>query len=482
MGRIGNAWRALRGAPTKQAGGPPIGPNPTVFLAELIASRGRPEVDPSRASTPEAHYRTSPVFFRSANVVADIFASLPWRLAGREPKTPAPTTVQARKALRFLNEPRGPVRGPGIPGDVGDTYSQRKRLALGIMLRGQSYTALLFREARGARLDAPPPDVEPWGYQVLHAHRVTPLVGRNDLLQLATGYDYRVPGGNVITLHPARVVPTVDFSTDSYHVGTGAGEVLDLALSSIQAATEWNRAGFLSGGSHLRWIIDVAGELGGNTELREKIARDFEDRYLSSATPRGTVVNDASAKAHPAGATHQDMEWSDLLMKLWTEVTSATGVPATFAGLIGTENYATMELQYRALAELTLLPLIRLIESSWTEHVVRRFTPDARLDVDTTDVRVLREDFTRWIENMVRMVQTGMLTEEAGLRILIGLGLGVKPTDLPDDETRRERRQSAGGADRSGGAEQTLTPAEGPGTDEDADETRGFIGIVGGAK
>lgn len=481
MGRLKDAWRALRG-PTGATAKLDIPiPDAGVMLAELIRSRGRPEHDPSRASDPESHFRTSPVFFRSASVVANIFAGLPWKLSGRDPKTPAPNTNDAKRALRFLNQPRGPSQGPAIPGDVGDTYSLRKRLAMGIMLRGQSYTALLFREGPRARLDAPPPDAAPWGYQVLHAHRVTPLVASNDLLQRATGYEYRVPGGgNVITLHPARVVPTVDFSTDSYHVGTGAGEVLDLALSSIQAASEWNRAGFLSGGSHLRWIIDVAGELGGNNELRDKIGRDFEERNLSHHTPRGTVVNDETAKAHPSGSTHQDMEWPELLMKLFQEVTSATGVPATFAGLIGTENYATMELQYRALAELTLLPLIRLVESSWTEHVVRRFTPNARLDVDTSDVRVLREDFTRWIENVVRLVQTGLLSEEAGLAMLIGLGLNAKPGDLPDEDTRRERRQGAGGGDRSGGAEQTLTPAEGPGNDEDAEETRGFIGIVGG--
>ncbi len=340
-------------------------------------------------------YMDNPVAHRAVRLVADGMGGAP--LVPCDPALMA--LVQATSAGQALLE----------------------TLASQLLLHGNAYVQVL-KDALG----------QPVELFALRPERVT-LVFDSD--GWPTGIAYRV--GERITTIPMldtdaspNIIHIKGYNPSDDHYGAGCLAAADMAVSTHNAAAQWNlslleNAARPSGAL----IYDAGNGVGLSGEQFDRL-RDELNRVFSGNPNAGRpMLLEGGLKWQSMSMTPADMDFAALKAAAARDIALAFGVPPMLLGLPGDSTYSNYKEANKALWRLTLLPLAGKLLSAIAEGLASWF-PDAKLAVDMDRIPALAEDRQAiWSQ----IGSASFLTDDEK-RELLGLAPKLEACAMSDDE------------------------------------------------
>lgn len=194
-------------------------------------------------------------------------------------------------------------------------------------------------------------------------------------------------------------------------------EAAGLAVSADVAAARWNYRFF-------RNSALPAGILTTDQPLTEAQARQVRARWEQTSKGEENAhrvqVTYRGLKWMPVQNTAKDMEFNALRTALQQEICAAYGVPSVKLGLLDGATYANSDAQKELFWTQTVMPYLRLIESTLDQMLLRDDGLESYFNTD--GVEDLRTIVARKVEIAVKMFSIGWPLNLIDNRLDIGMG------------------------------------------------------------
>ena len=338
-------------------------------------------------------YLDNPVAHRAVRLVADGIAGAP--LVPTDPDLAA--LVKATSAGQALME----------------------TLASQLLLHGNAYIQILKNAV---------------GYPVelfaLRPERVTLVFGSDGW---PTGIVYRV-GDQVMTIPmldsdaSPNIIHIKGYHPGDDHYGAGCLAAADQAVSTHNAAANWNRSLLENAARPSGALIYDPGNGAGLAPEQFDRLRDELNRVFSGNPNAGRpMLLEGGLKWQSMSMSPADMDFASLKAAAARDIALAFGVPPMLLGLPGDSTHSNYKEANKALWRLTLLPLADKLLAAIAEGLATWF-PDARLAIDLDRIPALAEDR----EALWTQVSAAQFLTDAEKREM--LGLAPAPESQPDDD------------------------------------------------
>jgi HK97 family phage portal protein len=245
-----------------------------------------------------------------------------------------------------------------------------------------------------------------------------------------TGISYRV-GERVMTIPmldgdaSPNIIHIKGYHPTDDHYGAGCLAAADMAVTTHNAAANWNRALLENAARPSGALIYDPGAGAGLSPEQFDRLRDELNRVFSGNPNAGRpMLLEGGLKWQSMSMTPADMDFASLKAAAARDIALAFGVPPMLLGLPGDSTHANYKEANRALWRLTVLPLASKLLGAIAEGLATWF-PDARLAVDLDKIPEMAEDRkTMWAQAM-----SATFLSDAEKRELLGL-----PPSSDDEE------------------------------------------------
>lgn len=397
MGRLRNAWRALRGEAKASAVGPLI-----VSSHSGRAVSPRVRLDDYAAEG----YVGNVIAFRAVTDIAQSVASCAWLpYAGDveiDRASPHPLAVLLRRA--------NPAQS--FSAFVSQLVAYR-------LLAGNAYIERVLAGGAPRELYSLRPD------------RVSVVPGN---LGVPSAYDYRVSGatkrfdadpltGACDVLHLRNFHPLDDF------YGLSPLQPAACSINQHNASGVWNQS-LLANGAKTDGAFTVQANGDGSwpvltPEQRTQLLRAIDEKMRGPSNAGETLVLDGGLKYESMSMSPRDMDWLEGRFAAARDIAMAFGYPPMLLGLPGDQTFANAKEARLSLWENTVVPLAESIADDMTEWLAQVLDDDSRIVIDTDAVSALS---SRREEAWARVGSASFLTINEKRT-----ALGYEPIDNGDE-------------------------------------------------
>ena len=296
----------------------------------------------------------------------------------------------AHRAVRLVAD--GIAGAPLQPADPGllalvtatsAGQSLLETLASQFLLHGNAYVQIL-KDASGTPVEL----------FALRPERVTVIAGADGW---PTAFAYQVAEKKItITVLDQDASPNLihikGYHPVDDHYGAGCLAAADQAVTTHNAAANWNRALLENAARPSGALVYDAGAGGGlSPEQFDRLRDELASAFSGSGNAGRPMLLEGGLKWQSLSMSPADMDFAALKAASARDIALAFGVPPMLLGLPGDSTYANYREANRALWRLTLLPLATKLFSALTEGLATWF-PGASLAIDLDQVTALAED------------------------------------------------------------------------------------------
>lgn len=226
----------------------------------------------------------------------------------------------------------------------------------------------------------------------------------------------RTPFGD-ITLNPLDVAHFKIPHPDKAFRGGAPLDAAGLAISADVAAARWNYR-FFKNSALPTGILSTDQPLT-ETQARQ-IRRRWEETSRGEDNAHRVQVTYRGLKWMQVQGSRKDMEFKEQRLQLQQEICAAFGVPGLKLGLLDGATYANSDAQKELFWTQTVMPYLRLIESTLDQAIVRDDSLESYLNTD--NVEDIRAIVARKVDTAVKMFSIGWPLNLIDKRLDIGMG------------------------------------------------------------
>jgi HK97 family phage portal protein len=337
-------------------------------------------------------YESNPYLYASICEIARSVAGLPWIVTERT-KDGASVQVSdvANPVVNIFSRPN--------PEQSGATFLEAA--VSYYLISGNVYI-----EAVGPDNGAPQ---ELW---LLRPDRMKVRVDRDGYL---SGYEYKV-GSKVKRLAYETILHIKNFSATSDHYGMSPLEPASRSIDSNNEARKWNY-NLLKNNAKVTFALTTDGEL--TDQQRQRIKKEFEDRYSGSSNAAKPKVFEGGIKPHVISQSPEQMDWSEGIRLTGKEIAISLGVPPEIIGDSQNRSYASYSEARKSFYMETVLPISTIFEQELNMWLMPRIDDRYSLTVNRDEVDALQEDRSEIWTRTMNAVESGVLTKNEA-RALLG--------------------------------------------------------------
>jgi HK97 family phage portal protein len=364
------------------------------------------------------------------NSPADAYMDNPWVYAGV--KRVVDAVSQLPLVVYRDDEDMTEVGGPAQelidkPNEFEPAVRFRRAMYSWLPLYGEAFILRTWRvDTREDEMEPPrrPPD----GLRVLNPQQVKVIPHATDRVAHFEHTISDIPK----KVHRDRILHISEFNPVHNVSGTGAAEALATTIKLDKWANEWNAEGFYNGGSHNRLLFSTERmDLVANQGLLRRFEAHIK-RFFGKGNRHRALITGGGMEVTELGGTQADMEFNELRQSNVIEIAAALGIPPSMMGILEYANYSNMEVQERILWDLTIKPLLRLVESYFGMFLLPAFGPNLIAKHDLSDVQVLQANTKENVEQASTLYREGIVTVNEA-RLLTGIEDIAEPIEGGDE-------------------------------------------------
>ncbi len=174
--------------------------------------------------------------------------------------------------------------------------------------------------------------------------------------------------------------------------------------------------------------IFFSSELAWAEEDRREFIDDFQERFGGATKTGRAAALPQGVKAEAFKVSHLEMEWLGGRRFSREQIFSVLGVPPGIGGIFDGGNYANRREQMKFLWQVTLMPIVRLLEATLTD-LLRRYETDQVVffKVEPVLADVNAEDYAKKVETASRLMSWGWPPSAVNNALALGLPTAGMP-------------------------------------------------------
>lgn len=220
------------------------------------------------------------------------------------------------------------------------------------------------------------------------------------------GYLYEV-NGKKIAFEPDEIVHFKTYNPYNEYYGLSALKVGMLPLTTDIWAARWNK-NFFKNSAIPRGALISDQDIDEPTAKR--LRKSWEKVYRGTDKAHRVAVFGKGAKWQDVMTSMKDMEFIQLRKMNREEIVAIFGVPPVFVGIFEFANYANSSQQIKIFWEQTIIPMLRLLESTYDEQLIPKIQKGLYSKHDLSGVEALKENELIKATTASKLVQSGIMS------------------------------------------------------------------------
>ena len=145
-------------------------------------------------------------------------------------------------------------------------------------------------------------------------------------------------------------------------------------------------------------------------EQRQTLNRDLEQEFTGERNAGKPIVAEGDMHWQQMGISPKDMDFANSKNMAAKDIALCYGVPAQLIGLPDSMTYINVREARLSLYEETIIPHARRVESDLNEWLAPLYGDNVKIKYDFDAIPAMTERRRRRIENLIEVVQAGLMT------------------------------------------------------------------------